>query len=153
MFKKLIIYSFFILSSSILCGCGLETYQSGDLPSQKRLEFVKPGFTQAQTVELLGEPSFQNKIGPDNFYIYSKSIKKSRAFLDPKEIERDIYVISFDEKNTVTNIQHLTLADGHVITYNKDTSPVKGKELSVLEQLVKNFGRYDAGGRDSSVRQ
>lgn len=136
-----------------MSGCGLETHQSGDLPSQKRLDFIKPGFTLAQTVELLGEPSFHNKIGPDNFYIYAKSMKKSRAFLDPKEVERDIYVISFNENNVVTNIQHLTLTDGHTIAFDNHISPVKGKELSVLEQLVKNFGRYDAGGRDSSVRQ
>ncbi len=152
MFKKLIYTSFFI-SACLLSGCGLETYQSGDLPSQKRLDLVRPGFTRAQTVDLLGEPSFRNKIGSDDFYIYSKVIKKSQAFLEPKEIERDIYVVTFNQSGIVTNIQRLTLKDGNEIAFDETISPVRGKELSVVEQLVKNFGRYDAGGRDSSVRQ
>lgn len=152
MFKKLI-YTSLILSATLLSGCGLETYQSGDLPSQKRLDLVRPGFTKAQTVDLLGEPSFQNKVGADDFYIYSKIVKKSQAFFDPKEVERDIYVISFNPAGIVSNIQHLTMADGNKVSFDESTSPVRGKELSVMEQLVKNFGRYDAGGRDSSVRQ
>ncbi len=152
MFKKLI-YTSFILSVFLLGGCGLETYQSGDLPSQKRLDLVRPGFTRAQTVDLLGEPSFRNKIGADDFYVYSKVIKKSQAFWEPKEVERDIYVVTFNRAGIVTDMQHLTLKDGKTIAYDDTISPVRGKELSVVEQLVKNFGRYDAGGRDSSVRQ
>lgn len=152
MFKKLI-YTSFILSAVLLGGCGLETYQSGDLPSRKRLDLMKPGFTKAQTVDLLGEPSFKNKIGADDFYIYSKVIKKSQMFFEPKEVERDIYVISFNQQGIVTDIQHLTLKDGNKVAFDEEVTRVKGKELSVMEQLIKNFGRYDAGGRDSSVRQ
>lgn len=136
-----------------LSGCGLETYQSGDLPSQKRLDIVQVGFPKDKVIELLGEPIFQNKISGDDFYIYSRSIKKSCVFFEPKETERDVYVISFNRTNYVQNIRHLTLADGQNVAFESDISPVKGKDLSVWEQLVKNFGRYDAGGRDSSVRQ
>ena len=152
MFKKLI-YTSFILGTVLLNGCGLETYQSGDLPSQKRLNLIKPGFTKMQTLDLLGEPSFQNKVGADDFYIYSKIVKKNQAFFEPKEVERDIYVISFNSAGTVSNIQHLTLNEAQNVSFDESMSPVRGKELSVVEQLVKNFGRYDAGGRDSSVRQ
>lgn len=152
MFKNLI-YSFIIFGSFWLGGCGLETYQSGDLPSQKRLDLIKPGFTKAQTVDLLGEPSFQNKIGADDFYIYSKIVKKSQMFFDPKEVDRDLYVVSFNAAGIVTDVQHLTMKNGQNVAFDGTISPVRGKELSVMEQLVKNFGRYDAGGRDSSVRQ
>ena len=136
-----------------MSGCGLETLQSGDLPSQTRLNLVKPGFPKVKVVELLGQPAFQNKLGNGDFFVYSKVIKKSRAFFEPKETERDIYVITFDTNDIVQNIQHLTLDDAQYIAYDDTISTVKGKELSVIEQLVKNFGRYDAGGRDSSVRQ
>ena len=152
MFKKI----FYILVGSTLflsAGCGLETYQSGDLPSQKRLDIVKVGFPKDKVIELLGEPAFQNRIAGDDFYIYSKVIKKSRAFFAPEETDREIYVITFNQLNTVQNIQHLTLVDGKSVAFDEEISPVKGKDLSVFEQLVKNFGRYDAGGRDSSVRQ
>ena len=152
MFKK-VFYTTCLISYFFIGGCGLETFQSGDLPSQTRLNLVQPGFPKIKVIELLGQPAFQNKIGGDDFFVYSRIIKKSRAFFEPKETERDIYVITFDKQNIVQNVQHLTLEDAQQVAYDDAISTVRGKELSVIEQLVKNFGRYDAGGRDSSVRQ
>ena len=151
MFKKLIYVS--LLSSTIfLSACGFETYQSGDLPSQKRLEMITAGYSQEKVLDLLGAPIFENKIGNESFYIYFRSKKENRAFFHPEEVERDIYVISFTSNQTVKSVEHLTLKDGNEIAFDESHTKVTGKELSVMEQLVKNFGRYDAGGRDSSQR-
>ena len=106
-----------------------------------------------KVIELLGQPAFQNHLGNGDFFVYSKVIKKSRAFFEPKETERDIYVITFTPDDIVQHVEHLTLEDAQHVAYDETISTVRGKELSVIEQLVKNFGRYDAGGRDSSVRQ
>mgnify|MGYP003289423893 CR=1 FL=1 len=152
MFKKLIYTSLFS-SIILLNACGLETYQSGDLPSNQRLSMVQPGMPQEKVLDLLGSPIFENKIGSDSFYIYFKSKKENRAFFHPKEIERDVYVISFTPDKNVRTIRHLTLQDGNNVAFDEAYTQVTGKELSVMEQLVKNFGRYDAGGRDSSQRQ
>lgn len=152
MFKKLI-YLSLLSGSFFLNGCGFETYQSGDLPSQKRLEMIQEGQSQEKVLDLLGTPIFENKIGGESFYLYFKTKKENRAFFHPEEIERDIYVISFTPKKTVKSIEHLTLKDGNDVVFDEAYTKVTGKELSVIEQLVKNFGRYDAGGRDSSQRQ
>ncbi|MBQ3034814.1 MAG: outer membrane protein assembly factor BamE [Alphaproteobacteria bacterium] len=152
MFKKLI-YLSLLSGTMLLSACGLETYQSGDLPSQKRLNMITPGYPQEKVIDLLGSPIFENKIGNESFYIYFKTKKENRAFFHPQEIERDIYVISFNKNKTVKSIEHLTLEDGNDIVFDEAYTKVTGKELSVMEQLVKNFGRYDAGGRDSSQRQ
>ena len=151
MFKKLI-YVSLLSSTMLLSACGFETYQSGDLPSQKRLEMITPGYSQEKVLDLLGAPIFENKIGNESFYIYFRSKKENRAFFHPEEVERDIYVISFASNQTVKSVKHLTLQDGNEITFDEAYTKVTGKELSVMEQLVKNFGRYDAGGRDSSQR-
>ena len=152
MFKK-VFYTTCLISCFFISGCGLETLQSGDLPSQTRLNLVKPGFPKMKVIELLGQPAFQNHLGNGDFFVYSKVIKKSRAFFEPKETERDIYVITFTPDDIVQHVEHLTLEDAQHVAYDETISTVRGKELSVIEQLVKNFGRYDAGGRDSSVRQ
>lgn len=152
MFKKLIYLS--LLSGTILLSsCGFETYQSGDLPSEKRLSLITKGISQEKVVDLLGNPIFENKIGRESFYIYFKTKKENRAFFHPEEIERDIYVISFAPNKTVNAVEHFTLKDGNEVAFDEAHTKVTGKELSVMEQLVKNFGRYDAGGRDSSQRQ
>ena len=152
MFKKLIYTSLFS-SLIFLNACGFETYQSGDLPSQARLNMIQPGMSEEKVIDLLGKPIFENKVSADHFYIYFKAKKENRAFFHPEEVERDVYVISFNPNKTVRNLQHLTLKDGNNIIYDESYTQVTGKQLSVLEQLVKNVGRYDAGGRDSSQRQ
>lgn len=151
MFKKLITIAF-ISASFSLGACGLETYQSGDLPSNARLESVQIGkSTKEQTLRVLGAPVYQN--GQQNFLVYGKIRKKSQAFMEPKEFERDIYVLTFNNENVLARKEHLTMKDGHNVSYISATTPTKHKELSVTEQLVKNFGRYDAGGRDSTERR
>lgn len=151
MFKKLITIAF-ISASFSLSACGLETYQSGDLPSNARLESVQIGkSTKEQTLRVLGVPVYQNE--QQNFLVYGKIRKKSQAFMEPKEFERDIYVLTFNNENVLARKEHLTMKDGHNVSYVSATTPTKHKELSVTEQLVKNFGRYDAGGRDSTERR
>ncbi len=151
MFKKLI-YSSLICSAVFLGACGLETYQSGDLPSQKRLAIVKPGLSKEQVVRVLGEPALTNRVGGEDFAVYFQINKSSRAFLEPEETGRDIYVLTYNPTGMLTDMTHLTLDDANQIAFDETTTKVSGKELSVIEQLVKNFGRYDAGGRDSTTR-
>jgi len=45
------------------------------------------------------------------------------------------------------------LDDAKHVSYETDTTKVGGKELSVLRQLADNFGRYNAGGQDSTQRR
>ena len=89
----------------------------------------------------------------EKFYIYFRAKKENRAFFHPEEIERDVYVVTFNQNNIVKSMEHLTLKDANNVAYDESYTQVTGKELSVVEQLVKNFGRYDAGGRDSTQRQ
>lgn len=150
MFKNLLSISC-ILGTLVLSACGLETYQSGDLPSQPRLNTVKNGQSKGQVIQTLGAPVFSDTT--ENILVYGKIRKKSQAFMDPKEFERDVYVFYFNNSDVLTDKKHLTLADAQNISYDTATTKTQQKEMSVTEQLIQNFGRYDAGGRDSTTRQ
>lgn len=145
MFKKLIML-LFIFSPLMLGGC--ETYQSGDLPASARLQSIKTGHTKEQVLRILGTPAFEEQ----DFIMYAKIRKNTRAFLAPKEFERDVYVFYFDDNDILKKQKHLTLTEAKTIAFDTDTTPTQHKELSVTEQLIQNFGRYDAGGRDSTTR-
>ena len=150
MFKKLIFSG--VASCLMLSACGLETYHSGDLPPKSRLNVVQPKKqTKEQVLRILGTPSFE--IAETNTLVYMRQVKESQAFLEPKEIERDIYIFSFDANDKLTKKEHLTLADGQKVAFDETLTDTQKKELSVMKQLIQNFGRYDAGGKDSSVRQ
>ena len=141
---------------SILCltACGLEKYKSSDLPASARLESIKVGDNKEKVLRVLGTPNYEsnNTEGVGDLMFYAEAKKESRIFFDPKVVERDIYVYTF-KNGKVSDIQHLTLDDAQKVIYESDTTKVGGKELSVLQQLADNFGRYNAGGHDTAQRR
>ena len=85
----------------LLSACGLEHYSSGDLPTSQRLKSIKNNDTREKVVRVLGAPASESPVFKDGSYfiMYAHSLKSSRAFLDPKEIERNVYVFYFNKKN------------------------------------------------------
>jgi outer membrane protein assembly factor BamE (lipoprotein component of BamABCDE complex) len=69
--------------------------------------------------------------------------QKSRvAFKQPQVISRNITAITFNkDSELVESVNNYTLKDGKVIAYNGRETPTRGRELSILEQLLGNVGR------------
>jgi len=143
-----------VLTLGLLAGCGLESYPSGDLPTQARLSAVHKGDSKEKVLRVLGTPATENPTLSDgtSFLIYAQNLKKSRAFLEPKEVKRDIYVYYFDKNDVLTEQKHLTLAEAESVSYDSSETTVEGRDLSLLDQIIQNFGRYNTGSQDSSVR-
>ena len=150
MFKKIL-----LLFCLCVAGCGLETYQSGDLPATKRLESIKVGDSKDKVLRVLGTPNYTSckSEGTDELMIYAQTNKSSRLFFNPKATNQNVYLFVFNSKGVVSETKHLTLEDAKKVAYESKTTPVEGKNLSVLEQLAENFGKYNAGGNDSTVRR
>ena len=145
---------FCFLSVLCLTACGLEKYKSSDLPASARLESIKVGDSKEKVLRVLGTPNYESNSseGVGDLFFYAEARKESRIFFDPEVVSRDIYVYTF-KNGKVQDIQHLTLDDAKKVSYESDTTKVGGKELSVLKQLADNFGRYNAGGHDSTQRR
>ena len=147
----------YLISTLFLClvGCGLEQYPAGDLPTQTRLNAIQTGDSKEKVLRVLGTPASENPPMENgkSFLVYAQNLKVSRAFLEPEETKRDVYVYYFNESDMLSQIQHLTLADAKNIPYDSEQTEVGGKEMSLFEQLVNNFGRYNTGSSDSSVRR
>lgn len=152
MFKKIMTLSLIIFS---VAGCGLEHYPGGDLPPKARLSAVKVGDTKEKVLRVLGTPASENPPLPngESFLIYAQNVKESQAFWDPKEVQRDVYVYYFNADNILTKQEYLNLSKCGKVAYDDKQTPVGGRDLSVFEQIAQNFGRYTAGGQDSSVRR
>ena len=150
MVKKLMICIFTLM----LASCGLEKFQNSDLPDSRRLDIIHIGDTKDKVLRVLGTPNYQSvpEEGVGDILFYAQSKKSSRIFFDPVVTERRVHVYTFNRKGILTDKKELTLADGHNVSYDSDTTKVGSKELSILEQLTDNFGKYNAGGQDSTVR-
>jgi len=129
----------------ILSACSwLGTNQVGDVPQTVRINAVKVGkHTKEDVSRLLGSPTSITLFEKES-WLYIESKEQKRVFFPPKEIERKIVQITFDAKGAVEQINQLSLSDGQKIALDETITPVSGKDLSVIDELIGNFGRFPA---------
>jgi len=103
---------------------------------------VKVGVDTKSTVRgKLGSPSATSTFDP-NTWFYVNSVKARVAFRRPTTVSRDVTAIVFNkETEMVEDIRNYTLKDGKAIAYNGRETPTRGREMTVLEQLLGTVGR------------
>ena len=89
----------------------------------------------------MGSPSTTSSENGDKFYYIANKFYKY-AFLNPKEIERTVIVISFNNEDNVDNIEKYTLKDGKIVNYKSDKTIPGGTQVTVIQDLLDNTGRY-----------
>ncbi|MDJ0942868.1 MAG: outer membrane protein assembly factor BamE [Kiloniellales bacterium] len=126
------------------CSSGLNTH--GNLPDKEVVEGIRPGVHDQQDVlGMLGSPSAVSTF-EDNRWYYIGSRSETVAFFDPDVIERNVLVVSFSEDGMVDEKKVYTLNDGRDVDPVDRVTPTEGKELSVLQQLFGNVGRFSGAG-------
>jgi len=102
---------------------------------------VKVGIdTRSTVLTKLGSPSVVATFEPNIWYYVSQTTARS-AYFRPKLRERDVVAITFDKDEKVTGVNAYKLKDGFKIAYSGRETPTRGRELSVLEQILGNVGR------------
>lgn len=103
---------------------------------------VKVGVDTKSTVRgKLGSPSAQSTFDP-NLWFYMNQVKERVAFRRPKVVARNVTAIAFNkETEQVESVNNYTLKDGKVIAYNGRETPTRGREMTVLEQMLGAVGR------------
>ncbi|WP_293904944.1 outer membrane protein assembly factor BamE [Phenylobacterium sp.] len=103
---------------------------------------VKIGTDTKSTVRArLGSPSVQSTFDP-NVWFYVNQIKQRVAFRKPTVVNRNVTAIVFNkDSELVETVNVYTLKDGKVIAYNTHETPTRGREMTVLEQLLGSVGR------------
>jgi outer membrane protein assembly factor BamE (lipoprotein component of BamABCDE complex) len=105
---------------------------------------VKVGADTKSTVRgRLGSPPATSTFD-GNIWYYVNSVQARVAFRRPKTVSRNVTAITFNkDSEVVENVDLLTLKDGKVVAYNGRETPTRGREMTVLEQLL---GTVGAGG-------
>jgi outer membrane protein assembly factor BamE (lipoprotein component of BamABCDE complex) len=96
--------------------------------------------TKSTVLARLGSPSIQAAFDPNIWYYVSQTSVKV-GYQNPKLTSRDVVAITFGPDEKVAAVKHLGLTNGYQIAYAKQETPTRGRELSVLEQLLGNIGR------------
>ena len=139
--KKYLFIALVILSAS----CSPIVENRGYVFDEKLLDQIKVNETISNDVmDILGSPSTTSAIDASTwYYIYSKA--ETVAFYHPTVTDRRVLAVSFDDDNKVNNLKYYGLEEGKIISYVDRTTPTRGRELTVLQQLFGNLGRLGAG--------
>jgi outer membrane protein assembly factor BamE (lipoprotein component of BamABCDE complex) len=132
-----------------LAACEEQVNVRGNLPDARTLSEVKVGKSSRGQVEaVLGTPStvatFDNEV-----WYYIGGRVKTVSFFAPELLERKVIAISFDKKGVVRELRQLDADDGKDIRIVARETPTKGRELTVLRQLIGNVGRFGNPKADS----
>ncbi len=112
--------------------------------------------SKTEVTALLGSPSTTAtvNVSGDSYYYISSKIE-TQGFFAPQETERNIFAIRFDQVDQVQSFAQYTLQDGQIVDVNSRTTPTKGREFTILQQLFGNIGAgglLGAGGSDRGAR-
>jgi acyl dehydratase len=78
--------------------------------------------------------------GDDVWYYVSQTMEKY-TFNPAAVSQRTVVEITFNDANQVASVRTLGLEDGQQVAMNRRETPTRGRELTVLEQLLGNVGR------------
>jgi outer membrane protein assembly factor BamE (lipoprotein component of BamABCDE complex) len=118
----------------------ISTY-SGFQAIEERPADLKVGTdTKSTVMAKLGTPSATSTFDP-NTWFYISQITDRVAFYKPRVSRRDVVAVNFNkETEAVAAVNTYTLKDGKVIAFNGRETPTRGREMTILEQLLGNVG-------------
>ena len=131
-----------LLSMTGLSACSPITSYSGFQAIDSNPKDVQAGTDTKSTVRAkLGSPSATSTFDP-NIWFYVNQVKERIAFQKPHVTARDITAIAFNkDTEMVETVNVYSLKDGKLIAFNGRETPTRGREMTVLEQLLGSVGQ------------
>ncbi|MEX1206332.1 MAG: outer membrane protein assembly factor BamE [Dongiaceae bacterium] len=132
-----------LAASIVLAGCQPRIDARGNLPDPDTVGQIQPGVqSRAQVADLLGSPSVASTFDDKTWY-YISGRTETYAFFEPKVVDQQVLVVEFDDAGMVSGIERYDYEDGRVIDPVSRETPTSGQELTFLQQLFGNLGRFN----------
>jgi outer membrane protein assembly factor BamE (lipoprotein component of BamABCDE complex) len=126
-------------------------YQGFQTIDQKPQDVKVGTDTRATVLTKLGSPTATSTFDKDVWF-YISQLRSQTSFYMPKTIKRDVVAIAFDhDTEQVKSVDTFTLQDGRVFAYNSHETPTRGREMTVLEQLIGSIGAGSVLPPDQNV--
>jgi outer membrane protein assembly factor BamE (lipoprotein component of BamABCDE complex) len=139
-----------ILAVPLLAGCETIVDQRGFAPTPGSVEKLEVGSqSREDVVRLIGSPSSVATFNPNTWYYISQK-QETWAFMKPVMLEQNVLQLSFNESGRLQAMKKYELADGKDIEMVSRITPTAGKELTVLEQIMGNVGRFSGPRQDTN---
>ena len=132
-----------LVAASLVNGCAQPVELHGNRINTKSLKEIIPGTsTEKDVLKILGTPVIKQEYGTQN-WIYIRSKSQKTVFSGKKFLERVVVRISFNQKGIANSVEMIP-NDPHLsIDFAKRKTPTAGQEITILQQLIGNFGRFE----------
>ncbi|MEL6959475.1 MAG: outer membrane protein assembly factor BamE [Pseudomonadota bacterium] len=130
---------------SLAVGCTTLYRNHGYAPSDDQLAEVLVGIDTRDTVaDVIGPPTAGGVLNNGGFF-YVQSRFRYFGPLEPREIDREVVAIRFDDEGVVSNVERFGLEDGQVVTLSRRVTQDNVRDTTFIRQLFGALGRFDAG--------
>ncbi len=128
-----------------LAACTAIYRNHGYIPRDEDLAKVVVGELTTETVGRdVGRPSSTGLLTGGAWY-YVGSRFRHYGGRAPKEIDRQVVAISFDDKGVVENVERFGMEKGEVVVISRRVTDSNIKGVGFLRQLLGNIGNFTAG--------
>ena len=138
--SKLLIAAFSAAVLTTACApvVGQNGFQAIDA---KPMDIVAGTDTKQTVLARLGTPSTTSTFESDSIWYYISQVTEKYTYNRPQVTQRSVTEITFNEAGQVAEVRTLGLDDGQRLAMNGRETPTRGRQLTILEQLLGNVGR------------
>src|SRR5262249_29623763 len=131
-------------------GCDAIIDQRGFAPTPGSVEKLEVD-TQSRedVIRLVGTPTSVATFNPNVWYYISQK-QETYAFFQPYITEQHVMQLTYNDAGRRTTLKNDDVKDGEDITMVSRVTPTAGKELTILEQLLGNVGKF-SGPKNANV--
>lgn len=128
----------------VVTSCAAIERNHGYVPSEADLALIEVGRDTRSTVsQLVGRPTAQGLLNDTGWY-YVQSRFRHVGPREPKEVDRQVVAITFNQRGVVENVERFGLDDGKVVALSRRVTETNIRGISLIGQLLSNFGRISA---------
>jgi outer membrane protein assembly factor BamE (lipoprotein component of BamABCDE complex) len=131
----------------LLTGCAETITKHGHQFREADLQQVTPGMSQEQVKLTLGSPTTTSAVATGNSFYYISSTEAEKSFLSPRETDRQVVAVYFNQTGMVEQVANYGLKDGKVFDYISRKTPAPGgRDEGLLKSLFRNLGQKNIFG-------
>jgi outer membrane protein assembly factor BamE (lipoprotein component of BamABCDE complex) len=136
-----------VVSAQLLAGCAPIVTKHGHQFQEQDLQQISNGMSQEQVRSTLGTPATTTALSQGTAYYYISSTTSQTAFLEAKEVDRQVVAVYFTPSGSVERVANYGLKDGKVFDFiSRSTPSANTREDGILRQLFRNLGQRQIFG-------
>ena len=133
-----------LIAGAAAAACTPVVRRHGYVPEDTPLSEIQPSVdSKSSVLARYGNPSTSGVFDQETWY-YVTNVREQLGYLRPESSARTIVAVRFDPTGTVSAVDTYSLDDARNVNLVDRTTPTRGRELSVLEQLLGNVGALPA---------